>query len=1054
MKKFDIMPFALPNSPTGEIWFEESRDIQELVVQFRESVPRRIRVRYWQNTWPHTRHEERVDLENPAAFGWVETDDWFNGKWRQAKIRGEVNGKTATLRFRGLRREGIEGTPEGYNVKYRRTMALRLEGVDRNQVRTMAVHTTSTPALHTLRVELDAGKRTPGKSLRLSGYNALIAGLGSIRGATEKERCELALGKGKKRSFVLSVRHMVPAHRYCGDAGLVQFHLDHDTFTVSLEALAEQGPVWYAEEGVFVSPADDRTGFAEYRANQAAHRTISRRVAGRPEQSYARAFLGQPRPHAVAYSLGCKHSPQRFWLEPNGDLVLHKDNLTRLTRPGQSALRFLNKGNARFFFGLEEWTPTCRFADPPPVPVYNMAFRQGALRLRQEVLCVPLERSILEGELGYDEPTVALVRFGFEDGADAPVEARLMIRYSADSRRSFHILHLDPAQTDHLVPKSPMDSLRLDTRRITSRYEDREVMRCLFETSMAAFVEHEAVVLRQTLQPQERCEIFLKIPYVALDSAAEMEAIKRLHFDSCREEVARFWRRENRRGAQFRSPVPQLDTLHASHLTHVEITDFSMPEAPDLINTSVGSSTYGNFSNESCLIIQELDQRGFHDECRRRLDVYVKYQGTACQPGNFCDFDGMCCGAGGFEQGHYNQHHGCVLWCLAEHFMVTRDREWFGRVASSVIAAADWIFRQRRGTMGELPHSRGWEAGFLPAGSLEDVTEFHYWLSTNCLTWRGADRAARALETYGHDEAARVRREADAYRLDLIRGFEAMRKHAPLVRLRDGRWVPQYPSRLYCRGRDLGWIRQVIEGAAYLLISGLYDPRSKQASWILDDYQDNLYLTPPYGYVLREPELDIFNRGGFSIQPCLLAGLMPHLERDEPEVYLWMFFNAFAAIYREEISGMIEHPMPELGFSTSVTFKTSDEANAVMWMRYMVVYWNDELLHFGRALPRAWLAKDDPIEHTGVRTLFGRVAVRYEPEPSKQRILARVELGALRDRPQVLVRFRHPDRLPIRTVTINGRPSSGFAGEDVDISGLSGSVTVEAEYGQSQRSRQ
>ena len=34
------------------------------------------------------------------------------------------------------------------------------------------------------------------------------------------------------------------------------------------------------------------------------------------------------------------------------------------------------------------------------------------------------------------------------------------------------------------------------------------------------------------------------------------------------------------------------------------------------------------------------------------------------------------------------------------------------------------------------------------------------------------------------------------------------------------------------------------------------------------------------------------------------------MDRDEIEVYLWMFFNAFVSCYREEISGMVEHPLP------------------------------------------------------------------------------------------------------------------------------------------------
>ena len=117
----------------------------------------------------------------------------------------------------------------------------------------------------------------------------------------------------------------------------------------------------------------------------------------------------------------------------------------------------------------------------------------------------------------------------------------------------------------------------------------------------------------------------------------------------------------------------------------------------------------------------------------------------------------------------------------------------------------------------QLPHSRGWEHGFLPAGSLEDVEEFQYWLSTNALTWRGVEWTARALERIGHPEAWRMRSETNAYRRDLRDGFETMRQYAPLVRLRDGRWVPQYPSRLYRRGRDSGWIRETLEGSVYLL---------------------------------------------------------------------------------------------------------------------------------------------------------------------------------------------------------------------------------------------
>ncbi|GAJ10923.1 unnamed protein product, partial [marine sediment metagenome] len=241
-----------------------------------------------------------------------------------------------------------------------------------------------------------------------------------------------------------------------------------------------------------------------------------------------------------------------------------------------------------------------------------------------------------------------------------------------------------------------------------------------------------------------------------------------------------------------------------------------------------------------------------------------------------------------------------VMWCLAKHYFAIRDKAWLNKNADGLIKGADWVFRQRKETMKPLPHSRGWEYGFLPAGSLEDVSDYFYWLSTNTMTWRGTQWVARTLEAIGHPQAARIRAESDAYRKDLLNGFEKSRQYSPLVRLKDGRWVPNYSSRLYLRGRDVGWIREILEGSVYLLISGLYDPTSKQASWILDDYQDNRYSDPIYSYPINDFNTNWFDLGGFSCQPTLLAGLMPYLDRDEPEVYIWMFMNAWAACYREE----------------------------------------------------------------------------------------------------------------------------------------------------------
>jgi hypothetical protein len=260
--------------------------------------------------------------------------------------------------------------------------------------------------------------------------------------------------------------------------------------------------------------------------------------------------------------------------------------------------------------------------------------------------------------------------------------------------------------------------------------------------------------------------------------------------------------------------------------------------------------------------------------------------------------------------------------------------------------------------------------------------------------------------------------------------------------------VPHYPSRLYCRGRDYGWIRETLEGSVYLLISGLYKSESKQGGWILDDYQDTRYMSPPYSYPIHDPQTEWFDCGGICPQPTLLAGLLPHLDRDEIEVYLWMFFNAWAACYRPEAQAFVEHPQPVLGFGNAAPFKTSDQSNAMKWLAYLFVYERDGLLHLGRAIPRAWFAQEQAFSATRLSTPAGIVSVEYRPQLAAGKIEAEVELELRATPEKVLLRFRHPEKKPIRSVTINGRASRAFDARsgDVELTGVSGKLRVVVGY--------
>jgi hypothetical protein len=1043
---FDIAPFALPGAPRGEIRFEETRDVVAVEAVLEGPVPADLGLSYLQENWPRTKLERAKDLTQPCQFGWTRVDDWFNGHWKRAQTHAtRLPGGRVRLEFQPLTREFPE--ERDYDVTFRRTLGLRIEAADPKPIRQVMVWTRSAPATTALRVELNAGRATPGNAIRWDGYNAWV------RRASPQEGCR-AEGEaihwdgGVVVAFTLEVDHMTPSHRYSGDDGHVRFILGDDSFTISLVSLKEQGPIWFAEKGILITGAQDKTTLKEYLARIAHQKTIAQTVKDRPEQSYAGAFLGQPRPHAAAWSLGFKHSRQHFWQDPSGDITLESSTIRQL--PAADTKRYANdegrwgEGNGRFFFGLEDWITLGRYCDAAPALASHLHARKSDIELDQTSLAAPLDGQIQGGPFVGDRDLVCLVRFRLRHVGTGSKTARLHIEYSPNSGRSLGAYPAhgrEQAVRDWLVPLSSREKLSFDGTLIRGAWHGQQILRARVETSMPGRSEGAGVRFERALAPGESCELVLKVPFVNLDSPVEMELLRSLSFDKVHRELAAFWRNENQRGAQIRTPVPQLDALHKSHLTYVQISDPAMPGEPSLINTSVATSTYSNCGNESCMINEELDQRGLADDARRRLEVWVRYQGTEPLLGRFSDQKGVLHGAGGYSfAASYNQNHGWILWRLAEHYLYTRDRAWLAHVSPAIIAACDWVFRQRLQTMQDLPHSRGWERGFLPAGALEDISEYRYWLTTNAMVWRGVDAAARALEEVSHPEAARIRREADAYAQDLKRGFDTMRQHCPLVRLRNGRWVPYYPGRLYRRGRDVGWIRETLEGSIYLLISGLYDPRGREAQWILDDYQDNRYMSPPFGYVVVDHDNEWFSHGGFSIQPNLLAGMLPYLDRDEPEVYIWMFFNAWTACYREEINAMIEHPYPILGYANTAHPKTSDEANAVMWLRYMFVYGTRDGLYLGRAIPREWMDQDEPIGIENVRTRWGRVSVQYVPDRTNAAIRARVDLELRNQPPKTVIRFRHPERKPITRVTVNGREHRAFDAnkQDVDITGMEG----------------
>jgi len=114
----------------------------------------------------------------------------------------------------------------------------------------------------------------------------------------------------------------------------------------------------------------------------------------------------------------------------------------------------------------------------------------------------------------------------------------------------------------------------------------------------------------------------------------------------------------------------------------------------------------------------------------------------------------------------------------------------------------------------------------------------------------------------------------------------------------------------------------------------------------------------------------------------------------------------------------------------------------------MFVYGKGDTLHLGRALPREWLSRGESIYLKRVHTRFGVVSVEYEPDPAQYRITCKADLALKTAPARTLVRFRHPEKRAIQSVRVNGEEHTAFdpVKGDVDVSGKSGALTIEALY--------
>jgi hypothetical protein len=493
---------------------------------------------------------------------------------------------------------------------------------------------------------------------------------------------------------------------------------------------------------------------------------------------------------------------------------------------------------------------------------------------------------------------------------------------------------------------------------------------------------------------------------------------------------------------------------------------------------------FGVLASETHLILRALDLQGMHQQAADGLQQWLSLpmqprvtpgqggQNGLSRPdrplGHFSDGKGCLTlaegleGAGGHMDGVHAMGPGAIMLTLAEHYKLTGDEGWLRAAAPRMLANAQWILRQRRLLAGIVPGGqRLWSKGLQPAHVVtpDSLCMHMQFYESEAYYWLAVKQMAELLAAMAPREARRLAAEAEAYRRDLRAAVERSIALTPVVAVRDGTYHSFIPFAPYVRGfasGAWGWRRcQGHVGAIYWdtvqsadpLISpaGLLAPHDPRVQGHLDVLEDRLLLENPKlwdrtpGY---DPARDWFAHASWQYQCGLERHANIHLAADDAPCFLRAWLNQYAVdimpgeyTFREHTTG----GPPD---------KLFEEAAFLERFRMALVMEQGDSLWLARATPRAWLAQGQRIAVRSAPTWFGPVGYEIVSDADHGAIRATVTMPSRRVPREVRLRLRHPRGLPLRGVTVNGKPWGDFspAEECVRLAGLAGEVRIEASY--------
>jgi hypothetical protein len=783
------------------------------------------------------------------------------------------------------------------------------------------------------------------------------------------------------------------------DATVLQFRLPTGGVGVAVEDLLPNRCVYVPSQGLYLALTDGETeplSLADYQRSIVGRKSTLEEVRTLPDQTFAQAMAKTHRAAQdegpVMLSLACDNT--KFVVDRSGDVNFPVGVVTNNDW-------FASAGDLHAVFGDGKQDRLKRHLEGGWLPLPVITVEREGVRYTERVFVAPADADGAN-PTRLNRRSLCVVEFATENLRDQPTPARLELRFRLAGKT-----------------KPPAELVVEGNARISSRLGQLQA-RLVTEGArpLQSRAEGGTLTLAGDLPPRgsSRCVVFLgEQPEPSLNLA---------DVPTARAATEKYWHAVLAPAMQIETPDELLNNVIRSSQVRCLIAARNEADGAR-IAPWIAAMAYGPLESEAHSVIRGMDFLGHQDFARRGLEYYIHRYNTN----------------GFLTTGYTTFGTAWHIWTLAEHYELTGDQAWLRKHTSELRRVGDWILRQREKTKhtgpDDLPAP---ESGLMPPGVLADWNAFAYYFMMNGYYHAALKSLGTALASIGDTRASAYTRGAQELQQDILRAYRWTQAQSQVLPLRNGTWIPLYPSQVHSPGKladffpgdDAGrsWAYDTELGAHQLVPGGVFPPNDLEVTRMLDHMEDVQFLGEGwFDYPAVENAKDWFNLGGFAkVQPYYGRNAEIYAMRDEVKPFLRSYFNSLASLLNVEVLTLWEH------FRHSGAWdKTHETGYFLHQTRTMLLQERGKDIWLAPFIPSEWLQSGKTLEVRNAPTQFGPVSFKLASGQDAGKVEVSIT-PPVRTRPeQLVVRLRHPKGRAIQSVQVDGREHRDYDAREQTI---------------------